>query len=58
MSDACPWKPPEGWCRRIRALGSAKRMPVVPAVRSSDPIEAASPMQSVDTAGLMNWMVS
>ena len=58
MSDAWPWKPPDGWCTMMRALGSAKRMPFSPAASSSEPIEAAWPMHSVETGGRMNCMVS
>ena len=42
----------------IRAFGSVKRMSFSPAHSSSDPIEAACPVHSVDTGGRMNCMVS
>ena len=42
----------------IRAFGVAKRMPFAPAVSSNEPIDAAWPMQSVATFGLMYCMVS
>ena len=38
--------------------GSAKRCPLAPAVNSSEPMEAAWPMHSVVTDGLMNCIVS
>jgi hypothetical protein len=58
ISDACPWKPPIGWWIITRELGSAKRLPLAPAVSRKAPIEQAWPMHSVDTSGLMNCMVS
>ena len=42
----------------MREFGSEKRMSFSPAASSSDPIEAACPVHSVDTAGRMNCMVS
>ena len=42
----------------MRAFGKAKRMSLAPAANSSDPIEAACPMHSVETCGLMKFMVS
>ena len=42
----------------MRAFGSAKRRSLAPAASSSEPIEAACPMHSVDTGGRMNCMVS
>ncbi len=42
----------------MRAFGRAKRLPFWPAVSSSEPIEAAWPMQTVDTAGRIYCMVS
>ena len=42
----------------MRALGRAKRRSLPPAASSSDPIEAACPVHSVETAGRMNCMVS
>ena len=35
----------------MRAFGSAKRMSLLPAASRSEPIDAACPTQSVDTAG-------
>ena len=58
MSVAWPWKPPEGWCTMMREFGSEKRMSFSPAASSSEPIEAACPVHSVDTGGRMNCMVS
>jgi hypothetical protein len=51
-------EPPDGWWTIMRALGSEKRMFFSPAQRSSDPMEAAWPMHSVETPGLMNCIVS
>ena len=42
----------------MRLLGSEKRLPGAPAASSSDPIEAACPMHTVDTCGRMYCMVS
>jgi hypothetical protein len=42
----------------IRALGSAKRLPAAPAARSTAPIEAACPTQSVVMSGRTYCMVS
>ncbi len=42
----------------IRELGRAKRLPLAPAVSSSEPIEAAWPMHTVETSGRMYCMVS
>src|SRR5262249_15517617 len=44
MSAALPVTPPSGWCIRILACGSAKRLPLVPAASRNSPIEAAMPM--------------
>src|SRR5216683_2538470 len=44
ISVAWPWAPPEGWCTMTRALGSATRLPLAPAVNRSEPIEAARPV--------------
>ena len=43
---------------RIRLLGSEKRLPLTPAMSSSDPIDIAMPTQIVDTSGLMKFIVS
>src|SRR5260221_13936909 len=53
-----PRVPPEGWCTMIRELGSAMRMPGSPAASRKLPIEAAWPMQTVDTFGRIYCMVS
>ncbi len=45
MSSAVPSMPASGWWIMIRALGSAWRLPLAPAVSSTAPIEAAWPMQ-------------
>ena len=45
MSEAWPWAPPEGWWIMIRALGRAKRLPLVPAASRWAPMLAAWPMQ-------------
>ena len=58
MSEALPWKPPEGWCSMMRALGRAMRWPGSPAISRNEPIEAAMPMQIVETGLLMYCMVS
>ena len=42
----------------IEAFGSEKRMPLAPAVSSSDAADAACPTQSVETGGRMYCMVS
>ena len=58
MSDAWPWRPPEGWCIMMRAWGSENRLPGAPEHSRNWPIEAARPMQMVATSGWMNCMVS
>ena len=42
----------------MREFGSEKRMSLWPAASSSEPIDAACPVQSVDTGGRMNCIVS
>ena len=42
----------------IRALGRATRRPGSPAISRNEPMEAAMPMQIVDTGLLMYCMVS
>src|SRR3546814_6085001 len=42
----------------MRLFGSEKRLSLAPAQRSSDPIDAAWPMQTVDTSGLTYCIVS
>ena len=58
MSEACPWVPPQGWWIRMRELGSANRLPLVPAARSTAPIDAAWPTQMVCTSGRTSCIVS
>src|SRR3569832_1448750 len=41
-----------------RELGNENRLPLAPAARRKAPIEAARTVQSVDTSGLMNCLVS
>ena len=42
----------------MRALGSAKRLPLAPPASSSAPMLMALPTQMVLTSGLMNCIVS
>ena len=42
----------------MRAFGRAKRRSLAPAAKSSEPMEAACPVHSVETGGRMNCMVS
>ena len=42
----------------IFEFGSEKRFPLVPAARRNAPILAANPVHSVDTSGLMKFIVS
>ena len=42
----------------ILELGSEKRLPFSPAASRKAPIEAAMPVHSVETAGLMKFIVS
>ena len=58
MSAAVPWAPPEGWWIMIRAWGRALRLPLVPAARRNEPIDAAMPMQIVFTGARRCCMVS
>ena len=58
MSVDWPWKPPEGWWLRIREFGSAIRLPGVPPVSSSEPIDIAMPKQIVCTSHLTYCIVS
>ena len=58
MSEAWPENPPEGWWIMTRELGRQKRLPLAPAASSSEPIEAAMPMQTVDTSERMYCIVS
>ena len=44
--------------RLISALGSAKRLPLVPLASRKAPMEAAMPMQMVETSHLIYFMVS
>ena len=41
MSEAWPWKPPEGWWIITREFGRQKRLPAAPAVSSNAPMLAA-----------------
>ena len=52
MSVAWPSKPEEGWCIRIRLLGSAERLPCAPPASSSEPIDIAMPTHIVLHVGL------
>ena len=58
MSLAWPAAPPQGWWRRMRAWGRAKRLPLVPAASSTAAAEAAWPKQNVEMSGLTNFIVS
>ena len=58
ISVAWPSKPDEGWCTRMRLLGSAERLPFVPPASSSEPIDIAMPTHIVATSGLMKFIVS
>ena len=65
MSCACVWmslevppKPPCGWCSSTRALGVMYRLPFVPEVSSSWPIDAAMPMPTVTMSLGTNCIVS
>ena len=64
MSVAWPARPPpcppaiRGWWIRISELGSANRLPLAPLASRKAPIEAAIPMQMVDTSHLIYCMVS
>ncbi len=58
MSVAVPPIPADGWCMRIRACGSACRLPGVPADSRNWPIEAANPTAHVATSGLISCIVS
>ncbi len=58
MSVAWPWKPPLGWCTRMREFGSAERLPGAPPARISEPADIAMPQHVVATSGLMNCIVS
>ena len=62
MSMAVPPMPAEPWCSRIRACGSAKRLPGVPADSRNCPALAAIPMASVLTSlgisRITSWIAS
>ena len=58
MSVAWPCTPPSGWWIMMRACGSAKRLPFVPAASSSAPMLEACPMQIVETGHLRYCIVS
>ena len=53
-----PCAPPSGWWIITRECGSAERLPAVPAVSSTAPIEAASPVQIVATSQFTSCIVS
>src|SRR5450830_62106 len=42
----------------MREFGNEKRLPLAPAANKNAPIDAARPVHSVDTCGLMNCIVS
>ncbi len=58
MSLAWPCAPPSGWWIRTRECGSAARLPLVPAHRRTEPMEAAMPVQTVATSGWTICIVS
>ena len=58
MSLACPPNPPLGWWIMMREWGREKRFPFAPAASRSAPIEAAMPMQVVETCGFTYCIVS
>ena len=58
MSVAWPCTPASGWWIIIRECGRAKRLPLAPAHRRSAPMDAACPMQIVETAGFTYCIVS
>ena len=59
MSDVCPPNPwAHGWWMTRREFGSAYRLPGAPAAISTAAIEAAMPMQIVETSGLTYCIVS
>src|SRR5690606_3486846 len=51
MSDAVPVTPADGWCLRMRAYGSAYRLPGVPDESRKCPIDAARHIAYVATSG-------
>ena len=57
-SGALPRKPPEPWWIMIRLFGSAYRLPGAPAASSTAAIDAAMPMQIVDTGARRYCIVS
>ena len=58
MSVLWPWKPELGWWMRMRALGSAARLPSAPPARISEPPDIAIPKQVVATSGPMKRIAS
>ena len=58
MSFEVPSAPPAGWCNIILACGSEYLLPGVPPAKITAPAEAASPIQTVATSGLMYFIVS
>jgi hypothetical protein len=57
-SGALPRNPPEPWWTMIRLFGSAYRLPLAPAASSTAAIDAAIPMQIVETGARTYCMVS
>src|SRR5699024_631432 len=53
-----PYVPPKGWWIITSLFGRATRFPFSPAANRNAPIEAAMPVQIVDTSDLMNCIVS
>ncbi len=58
MSAAWPPAPPLGWWIITRLFGSAKRLPFVPAARSTVLMLAAMPTQYVTTSHWRKFIVS
>ena len=58
MSVAWPCAPPSTWWIMILELGSEKRLPFSPAASRKAPMLAAMPVHSVETSGLMKFIVS
>ena len=57
-SVAVPPSRADGWCMRIRACGSAYRLPGAPAVIRNCPVDAANPTAHVATSGGTSCIVS
>ena len=58
MSAAVPWNPAEPWWIITREFGRMKRLSLVPAASSSEPIDAASPTHVVAMSQGMSFFVS